>query len=572
MKVLILNDLCRTLPRPPFTDYEIGAASSEIHNFIRQKSASHTATCAWISDQSETYNHLSSMRHSGKTRELFERLLESEDAAGRGPAFEKLLGARLIADGFTVHFNPRTARPRQTDLLAIRESQHFLIEAKWRKRAIDVGDVDDLRMRLNRVPSDFVGCIFNMSGYSSRAIEQVASDRTREILLFNAAEINSIFADRFEIRELIRHKREKLRVDGRVWFDDSRPESSASRKNFPPPCQAFRTKTGAAPLVAGPSHNDKTVFCLQIPETGGRAAVVSSALRLAIRHTAELADVLAAIQQTVGLSEQGAFSIQQLSHAWHGFGAQNFLDAIENWEQRYSDAKLKSPHHSEDLVFLDRSGVALIALTSRQRVGDSTFLHSSELEIQLPGVPVDPSKIQDLARKTGNPDAHFQTNSGSGLHSAHFKAGQLKLVPHSKIVTSNLGDEWVCGVVAKNPFTVNRMKRLAGDLGEFFPRHLSEPEYLLCAVSDQYLLRDEVSNLSVRSVFGTWIGHVPVLNVRCTWEEHVLRSKETSVNHAVLAEIPEVIEPDDIPLNRAVEALFARLSHDSLKVKTKTSD
>jgi Holliday junction resolvase len=498
-------------------------------------------------------------------RELFERLLESEDAAGRGPLFEKLLGVRLNADGFVVHFNPKSARPRQTDLVAIHESQHFLIEAKWRKRSVDVGDVDSLRMRLNRIPSDFVGCIFNMSGYTSGAIQQVESDRTREILLFNAAEINSIFADRFAVQELIRRKRETLRVDGRVWFDDSRHESSTSHKNFPPPSREFRTKTGAAPLVAFPSDNDETIFFLDIPETGAVNTFVSMELRLNIHDTAELADVLEAIQGTVGLSEQGTFSIQQLSHAWYGFGAQNFLEAIGNWEQRYSDARLKSPHHSEDLVFLDRSGGALIALTSRQRVGDSTFLHASEIEIQLPGIPVDLSKIQELARKTGNPDALFQTSSGSGLHSAHFKAGQVKLVPLSKIISSDHCEEWVCGIMAKNPFTANRMKRLAGNLGEFFPQHLPEPKYLLCAVSDWYLLRDEVSNLSVRSVWGTWIGHVPVLNVRCTWEEHVRPSKDTSVNEALLAEIPDVIEPDDEPVNRAVEALFDRLNHDSPK-------
>lgn len=505
------------------------------------------------------------MRHIAKTRELFERLLESEDTASRGLTFEKLLGARLTADGFTVHFNPKTAWPRQTDLLAIRESEHFLIEAKWRKRSIDVGDVDSLRMRLNRIPSDIVGCIFNMSGYGSGAIKQVESDRTREILLFNAAEINSIFADRCDIRELIRRKRETLRVEGQVWFDDSTPESPARRKNFPPPCREFRTKTGATPLVVFPSDNDETTFFLDIPETGAIGTFVSMELRLAIHNTAELADVLEIIQETVGLSEQGTFSIQQLSYAWYGFGAQNFLDAIGNWERRYSDARLKSPHHSEDLVFLDRSGGALIALTSRQRVGDSTFLHASELEIQLPGIPVDLSKIQELARKTGNPDALFQTSLGSGLHSAHFKAGQVKLVPHSKIVSADHGEEWVSGIMAKNPFTANRIKRLAASLGEFFSRHLSEPKHLLCAVGDWYLLRDEVSNLSVRSVFGTWIGHVPVLNVCCTWEEHVLRSKDTSVNEALLAEIPDVIEPDDKPVDRAVEALFDRLSHDAAK-------
>jgi hypothetical protein len=523
-----------------------------------------------IPQPSYEYNHFSSMRHTGKTRELFERLLESEDAAGRGPAFEKLLGVRLDADGFTVHFNPKTARPRQTDLLAIRESQHFLIEAKWRKRSIDVGDVDSLRMRLNRVPSDIVGCIFNMSGYSSAAIKQVESDRSREILLFNAAEINSIFADRLDVHELIRRKREMLRVEGRVWFDDSRPESSARRKNFPLPRREFRTKTGAAPLVGFPSANDKTVFFFDIPETEAIDTFVSMELGLAIHHTAELADVLEALQETVGLSDQGTFSIQQLSHAWYGFGAQNFLDAIGNWEQRYSKAKLKSPHHSEDLVFIDLCGPALIALTSRQRVGDSTFLHASELEIQLPGIPVDLSKFQELARKTGNPDALFQTSLGSGLHSAHFKAGQVKLVPLSKIVSADHGEEWVSGIVAKNPFTASRMKRLSGSLGEFFPQHLPEPKYLLCEVSDQYLLCDEVSNLSVRSVFGTCIGHVPVLNVRCTWEDHVQRLKDTSVNEALLAEIPDVIEPEDEPVNRAVEALFDRLSHDAPKPANKT--
>jgi hypothetical protein len=505
------------------------------------------------------------MKHTGKTRELFELLLESEDAAGRGPAFEKVLGARLTADGFTVHLNPKTARPRQTDLLAIRESQHFLIEAKWRRRNIAVGDVDSLRMRLNRIPSDIVGCIFNMSGYSSGAIKQVESDRSREILLFNAAEINSIFANRFDVHELIRHKREMLRVEGRVWFDDSKPESSSSRKNFPVPCREFRTKTGTAPLVGFPSDNGETIFFLEIPETGAIDTFVSMGLRLAIHNTEELANVLETIQDTVGLSDQGTFSIQQLSHAWYGFGAQNFLDAIGNWEQRYSKAKLKSPHHSEDLVFLDRSGRALIALTSRQRVGDSTFLHATELEIQLPGIPVDLSKFQELARKTGNPDALFQTSLGSGLHSTHFKAGQIKLVPNSKIVSAVHAEEWVCGIVAKNPFTASRMNRLSGSIGEFFPQHLPEPKFLLCAISDQYLFRDEVSNLSVRSVFGTWIGHVPVLNVRCTWEDRVLRSKDISVNEALLAEIPDAIEPEDEPVDRTVAALFDRLSHDAPK-------
>jgi hypothetical protein len=125
------------------------------------------------------------------------------------------------------------------------------------------------------------------------------------------------------------------------------------------------------------------------------------------------------------------------------------------------------------------------------------------------------------------------------------------------------GQEWVSGIVAKNPFTANRMKRLAASFDEFFQQHLTEPKYLLCAVDDWYPNRDEVSKFSVRSVYGTWIGHVPVLNVHRSWEDHVRRSQDTSVNESLLAEVPNLIGAEDGSVNRAVEALFDRLSHDS---------
>ncbi|MGC2617675.1 MAG: hypothetical protein WA414_01475 [Acidobacteriaceae bacterium] len=65
--------------------------------------------------------------------------------------------------------------------------------------------------------------------------------------------------------------------------------------------------------------------------------------------------------------------------------------------------------------------------------------------------------------------------------------------------------------------------------------------------------------------FGDRAMNVPVLNVRRTWEDHVLRSKVTSVNEALLAEIPDAIVPEDEPVDRAVAALFDRLSLDASK-------
>jgi hypothetical protein len=37
------------------------------------------------------------------------------------------------------------------------------------------------------------------------------------------------------------------------------------------------------------------------------------------------------------------------------------------------------------------------------------------------------------------------------------------------------------------------------------------------------------------------------------------------VNEALLAEIPDAIEPDDVPVDPAVAALFDRLSHEAPK-------
>jgi hypothetical protein len=313
------------------------------------------------------------MIKSGQLRREFERLLASDDPVARGPAFEKLLHAQLARDGFVVHLGPKSAKPRQTDLIAILGSQHFLIEAKWRQRKVDVADIDGLRDRLRRVPADFVGCIFNMSDFAAPAIEEVERDRTREILLFNPAEINAIFGGRLTAQELIRRKREALRVDAKVLFVDSKPNSPTAIGNFPNPRRQFRTGGTSVPLVSFPTDSHDTTFLLETPDTGATDTFVSTTLRLDISNATELAEVLELIQNTIGLSEDGCFSIQQLSHAWHGFGAKNFLEAIENWEQRYADAKLKSPHHSEDLTYLDLSNGALIGLSSRQRIGNSSF-------------------------------------------------------------------------------------------------------------------------------------------------------------------------------------------------------
>jgi len=129
-------------------------------------------------------------------RHHFEQLFDATDPADRGRRFEKLLRRRLALEVFHVELNPKIAAPRQTDLFARLGTIDYVIEAKWQTDKIGIADIDNVRIRLQRMPTDVVACIFSMSDYSEQAIDQVVQDRTREILLFNAAEINAIFQQR----------------------------------------------------------------------------------------------------------------------------------------------------------------------------------------------------------------------------------------------------------------------------------------------------------------------------------------------------------------------------------------
>jgi Restriction endonuclease len=467
------------------------------------------------------------MLRTDKLRKAFEALQVGDDAADRGREFERLLHELLLNEGFKSHLNPEAASPRQTDIVAILERQHFLIEAKWRGRNVGVGDIDDLRARLNRTASDFAGCIFNMSDFGAGAIEEVTGDRSREILLFNAGEINSIFSGRITIEDLIRLKREALRIHARVYFLNVSPNPDTPVGKFPAPRRELRTDEGnPTPYVSFPTKPEATAFFLELPDVGAFETFVSITLRLDVQSVAELAEILNLVRETVGLSEDGCFNIHQLAHSWHGFGAKGFLEAIEDWEQRYVSANLQSPHHSEDLSYVDILGGVLIALTSRQRVGSPAFLFGAELEIQFAGIPVDLSKLQELCKKTGNAEARFETHIGSGLFQARFVAGQVKLAPVQKIVTVVRGEEWVTGVVVKNPFNPSRMKALASGLDEFFQRALMGPKYLVCAMDDWYPNSNEVTGLSISKVFGVRAAHGKVLNVHCRWENEIRHTRE----------------------------------------------
>ncbi len=206
------------------------------------------------------------MRFRHSDSDELEDLFDDVDHPKRGRRFEKLLSSFLASQRFEVRLNPRSAAPRQTDILATDGSGDYLIEAKWLKRRIDIQDVDSLRSRLARTPADVVGCLFSMSDYGEAALKGVRDDRTREILLFNAAEIYGSFTGRWELRDLLRRKRRALREDAEVVFQSIDGPPVTDHIALPVSPERLALDNQSLTIHSLVTGFEDFLFCRQIPD------------------------------------------------------------------------------------------------------------------------------------------------------------------------------------------------------------------------------------------------------------------------------------------------------------------
>lgn len=351
----------------------------------------------------------------------FDDLLCDDDRQRRGYQFQKWLHEVLLRAGFEVHANPRTAKPRQTDIYARRGSCDYLIEAKFRQAAVDVSDIDALRSRLGRTPGDVVGCLFSLSDYRSTAINAVADDRTREILLFNVAEIQYLARSPATLPRLIEERRASLRVQARVKFVSKYEDNSLPAETRLPSAELqFWSRGRATDCVASAADNFDIVFSQHHLDPIGTSGDSEFALRLDldVRHLSELRQILGTLHNHLSLSGGGTFAIHQTKVCWHGAGAESFLNSAAAWKSRYAATELQSFHHSEELNYFDEFSYGRLVLTARQRVGESVFLHTAEAELRIAGIPVDREPLFELCRKTGNRDAFLTPCSESTSNSS----------------------------------------------------------------------------------------------------------------------------------------------------------
>lgn len=460
-------------------------------------------------------------------------MTQSKRASPPGQALELEVLRLLEGAGFRALRNSRVARPRQTDILAEGNDLTLLIEAKDRKRVVDVGDVDDLRARLGRTTQDVIGIIFTTSAISGPAIKEIESDRTREILVFVAAEIELLRESKARLLNLITKKRSELRANGRVWFRTgvdgeylhvSLPRSTMEFVAAQRTSSHFCSRTGFA----------HATFSMQIPDTGwgnpGSDGVQLS-LSLSLSTLEELRDLFGYLHYAFGLSSSGSFTIHQSGSCWQGIGVANLLKVLTDPWSRYRAASMESMHHTEDITYFDEFQNGWLVLYTRQRVPDTprahSFLYDTHVCIQLPGVPVDASPYLNLCRYVGNEWADFRTVAGHPCRTRRLKKS-VKLDVVGTLVRTyddRDNDRWIVGLIARNPFY--RKKRLPSELelrGEL--NDLMQIELIFCDLKDHIEEGDEIDQYLLKGVETMDAQYAQIIRPFGTWNKIIKRVRD----------------------------------------------
>jgi hypothetical protein len=240
-------------------------------------------------------------------------------------------------DGFRVHHDPGTARPRQTDIFAIGHDMHPLIEVKDRKRAVDVGDIDALRARLGCTTPHVIGVIFMTGSVTRGAIKEIESKRTREPLVFAAKEVKNAPCRRHSVDELTCAETSRT---ANQW---PRVVSNRTRRDYvgvvlPKSTIEFTYDSKLVDSVLSKTDFAHAALSFDIRDDGWDTGRVRLQLALNISTLEDLKDIFGYLHQSFGLSSSGAFKIHQSGACWHGSGVRNFIDAAKNLWPRHRAA------------------------------------------------------------------------------------------------------------------------------------------------------------------------------------------------------------------------------------------
>jgi hypothetical protein len=384
----------------------------------------------------------------------------------RGVRLERIVARRFRAAHYRVRTNPRSARPRQTDLMALAGEEVFVIEVKWTAKAVGVDAVASLRDRLARTAGRAIGVLISVSGFTTSLVDEVRTGRAQPVLLIDGDELEGVLSRHADLRRLLRAKRDALVLDGDVLVSINNESRSAVGRDLLgseliEADSYFVLPDGTcASHIAGPGGFGQYTFARELVDPDwvaelGTGVSVNLALELD-----DVTDAIAALCELCELgwaTEAGQWCIQQSETNWHGVGAAGLVRAIEAWAPRYEAAGII--HHTEQVIYQDVTPEGFftlgldIAADSRRRV------RHGEISMRLIGVPLDRGPVDELCRTLDiRALTHFRPLETRAINTLSLRESP-PVRPRAYLVQYEADDdpdpderEWVRGIVVDNPF------------------------------------------------------------------------------------------------------------------------
>lgn len=471
-------------------------------------------------------------------RELVE--IEKEtNAQTRGIRFERLVQRLFERSHYRVKHNAGAARPRQTDLVATYGDRYYLIEVKWRESKADINDIDSLRSRLGRTPSNITGIFFSMAGFTQQAVAEVEARRERPILLSDGDEIEELFNRRPALRSLIHRKEESLTMDGRVLLDSEghrwARRTAPDRAGLPAPDVSIWAANQAAPWIAGQGDFNGLVFAQDLPDidwTSAQGFGVGLDVYLDIDTQQDIAYALDILKDLGWITSSGRFSIQQSGVNWHGTGAAGFLEALDARESRYTESG-RPMRHTEEAAYFDVCEGGLYTLflqiEAHAEATAASRVYSASLSAQLPGIPLDPEPFRRFAEDFELDQVYFRPLASETVRRNWNLPGRdirpevlafLRSPSHAP--SDDEPEDWVSGIVARNPFFEKPDAEAIQGLGdEEIVRHLAESELLVCRLSSWRAPHQTINYYYLRGIEATRTGDVTIFQIMADWNDLV---------------------------------------------------
>jgi hypothetical protein len=419
--------------------------------------------------------------------------------ARRGLELERFVADLFRQHHFKVDLNPGTARPRQTDVLATKGLDVYLVECKWRSDKANIDDLDSLRSRLRRTSGGVVGVLVSYSGFSGSVLFDAEHQRNQPILLLSGDEIMLIASRPELLPDLLWRKRDALLTDGRVLLDEPNRGRSAKRRltALPPAENRFVLPDGQRRYVIECDGTfGQFVFVHDLPDIDWvPASGVGATLDIAPRvfNQRGLLDLLGKLPELGWATPDAKWSIQQSRKNWHGLGAAAFADELPRWKQR---ADSPDAHHSEEICYVDHCDGGFYTLTANLAAHKSRRTTLVGLSFQLQGTPLDTGALLQLCRSVGVHDGlYFRTRMGESVvrQPARTTVEKVQVVGLLTEITHD-GDfpsvEWVTGIVIVNPYRQGSDIRPPEKLPDGL-QILGDSEHLVCGLVQHHPLDDK---------------------------------------------------------------------------------